>query len=180
MINSFNVPDPEIKKFGPWALKLDFMNKYVTLNDPIYDALCQIWHANYSTPSAPSITDRVKEIGMAKGYEDYEADSFTKAFMCSMVKAQYKPITKKVIPVSMYNPDSIVPEYKPLEIKDPGPLSLHPQKLEDIEFMQKLTKEHVDRIIGNIPAGFLSKAELELVLHVIFKHEEAFAFMHQE
>ena len=87
---------------------------------------------------------------------------------------------KKVIPVSTYDPDSIVPEYKPLEIKDPGPLPLHPRKLEDIEFTQKLTKERVDHIIGNIPAGFLSKAGLELVLHVIFKHEEVFAFTHQE
>jgi len=57
MINSFNVPDPEIEKFGPWSSKLDFVNKYVTLNDPIYDALCQIWHVNHSSPSAPSITD---------------------------------------------------------------------------------------------------------------------------
>ena len=125
MINSFNVPDPEIEKFGPWASKLGFVNKYVTLNDPIYDALCQIWHANYSMPSAPSITDGVKEIGMAKGYEDYEADSFTKAFTRSTAKARYKPVTKKVIPISTYDPDSIVPEYKPLEIKDPGPLPLH-------------------------------------------------------
>jgi len=57
MINSFNVPDPEIEKFGPWSSKLDFVNKYVTLNDPIYDALRQIWHVNHSLPSAPSITD---------------------------------------------------------------------------------------------------------------------------
>jgi len=180
MINSFNVPDPVIEKFGPWSSKLDFINKYVTLNDLIYDALRQIWHVNHSLPSAPSITDRVKEIGIAKGYEDYEADSFAKAFTRSTAKARYKPVAKKVIPVSTYDPDSIVPEYKPLEIKDPGPLPLHPRKLEDIEFTQKLTKERVDRIIGNIPAGFLSKAELELVLHVIFKHEEAFAFTHQE
>ena len=55
MINSFN--DPEIEKFGPWSSKLDFINKYVTLNDPIYDALRQIWHANHSSPSDPSITD---------------------------------------------------------------------------------------------------------------------------
>ena len=35
-------------------------------------------------------------------------------------------------------------------------------------------------IIGNIPNGFLRKAELELILDVIFEFENAFAFMHSE
>ena len=35
-------------------------------------------------------------------------------------------------------------------------------------------------IIRNIPNGFLSKVELELILDVIFKFENAFAFTHTE
>ena len=52
--------------------------------------------------------------------------------------------------------------------------------MEDIIFMEQLTKEHIEMIIGNIPNGFLRKAELELILDVIFEFENAFAFTHTE
>ena len=56
----------------------------------------------------------------------------------------------------------------------------NPRKMEDIVFMERLTKERIEMIIRNVPNGFLRKAELELILDIIFKFENAFAFMHGE
>ena len=56
----------------------------------------------------------------------------------------------------------------------------NPRKMEDIVFTERLTKECIEMIIGNIPNGFLRKAELELILDVIFKFEKALAFTHGE
>ena len=64
----------------------------------------------------------------------------------------------------------------PLEPKEFPLLTMNPRKMEDIVFTERLTKECIEIIIGNIPNGFLSKAELELNLDVIFEFENAFAF----
>jgi hypothetical protein len=75
--------------------------------------------------------------------------------------AKYKPVAKKVIP-----------EYMPLEPKELPPLTTNPHKMEDIVFTEvteRLTKECIEMIIGNIPNGFLRKTGLELILDVIFK-----------
>jgi predicted RNA-binding protein associated with RNAse of E/G family len=86
----------------------------------------------------------------------------------------------KVIPVSTYDPDTVIPEYMPLEPKELPPLTTNPRKMEDIIFTERLTKERIEMIIGNIPNGFLRKAELELILDIIFEFENAFAFTHAE
>ena len=97
-----------------------------------------------------------------------------------MMGAKYKPIAKKVIPISTYNPDTVIPEYMPLEPKELPLLMANPRKMEDIIFMEQLTKECIEIIIGNIPNGFLSKAKLELILDVIFEFLNPFAFTHSE
>ena len=97
-----------------------------------------------------------------------------------MMGAKYKPVAKKVIPVSTYDPNTVIPKYMPLELKELPLLTTNPCKMEDIIFTEQLTKERIEIIIGNIPNGFLSKAELELILDVIFEFENAFAFMHSE
>jgi hypothetical protein len=97
-----------------------------------------------------------------------------------MMKAKYKSVAKKVIPISAYDLHSIVPEYKQIEIGKPSPLPMEPHKLNNLVYTKKLTKECMDTIIGNILNGFLSKDELELILHVIFEYEDAFAFTDEE
>src|SRR5260221_11303255 len=42
--------------------------------------------------------------------------------------------------------------------------------------MKQLTKEQVSSIIVKIPAGFLTKAEVELLIHILFWYEGAIAF----
>ena len=165
----------DLIKFGPASGELDFVNKYATLNGPIYEALRRAWYLSDASRES-SFTDHIARIGIAKGYEEYEAIKFTNNFEKSVMKAKYKPVAKKVIPVSVHDPHSIVPEYKPIDIGVLPPLPLHPRKLEDLTYTEKLSKERVDVMIGNIPSGFLTKAELELILHVLFENEDAFAF----
>ena len=134
---------------------------------------------NVSQPGE-SLFKRIESIGRAKGYEDYEARLFAQSFMCDMMGAKYKPIAKKVIPVSTYDPNTVIPEYMPLEPKELPLLTMNPCKMEDIVFTEQLTKERIEIIIGNIPNGFLSKAKLELILDIIFEFENAFAFTHSK
>jgi len=56
------------------------------------------------------------------------------------VGAKYKPVAKKVIPISTYDPDTIIPEYMPLEPKELPPLTTNPRKMEDIVFTERLTQ----------------------------------------
>ena len=57
---------------------------------------------------------------------------------------------------------------------------MEPCPISELMYTKKLTKERTDTMIGNIPNGFLSKAELELMLHIIFKNEDAFMFTDEE
>jgi hypothetical protein len=162
-------------KFGPASGDLDYVSKYATLNDPIFEALQRAWYLSDLSRES-SLADHIAKIGIAKGYEDYEALEFANDFEKSVMKGKYKPVAKKVVPVSVHDPDSIVPEYKTIEVGVLPPLPFHPRKLEDMTYTEKLTKERVEIMIGNIPNGFLTKTELELILHVIFEYEDAFAF----
>ena len=180
LIEAFDTPKSDIDKFGPLSLNIDFINKYATLNEPIFEALWQTWITTNVSQPGESLFEQIESIGRAKGYEDYEARLFAQSFKRDMMGAKYKPIAKKVIPVSTYNPDTVIPEYMPLELKELPLLTTNPWKMEDIVFTERLTKERIEIIIGNIPNGFLSKAELELILDIIFEFENAFAFTHSE
>jgi hypothetical protein len=180
LIEAFNTPESDIDKFGPLESNIDYVNKYATLNEPIFEALRQTWITTNVSQPGESLMERIENIGRAKGYEDYEARLFAQSFTHDIMGARYKPVAKKVIPVSTYDPDTVIPEYMPLEPKELPPLTTNPRKMEDIVFTERLTKERIEMIIGNIPNGFLRKAELELILDVIFEFENAFAFMHAE
>ena len=69
-----------------------------------------------------------------------------------------------------------MPKYKSIEVGVMPSLPFHPHKLKDMTYTEKLTKECVEIMIENIPNGFLMKTELELILHIIFEYEDAFAF----
>jgi len=139
------------------------------------------------------LVDHIKLVAKSKGYDECEAALFAKEFTSKMCSAQektnaqyecgrakYKPVAKKVIPVSVRDPDSIVPEYKPIKLGEVPSLLIDPPKMEDIAYTSKLTKDRVDMIIGNIPNGFLTKEELELLIQVVFMNEKVFAFNDDE
>src|SRR5260221_7281064 len=76
--------------------------------------------------------------------------------------AKYKPVAKKVVPLSAQDPEATIPVYKHIEIREPLALPVIPKRMEDLKFTTRLTRERVSSIISKIPAGFLTKAEAEL------------------
>ena len=91
-----------------------------------------------------------------------------------------KPVARKVVPVSMLDPDSIIPEYKPIQIANPPELSVCPIPLEELPYTKKMTQDWVSSVISRIPAGFLTKAEVELLIGVFMANEGAVAFTDAE
>ena len=94
--------------------------------------------------------------------------------------AKYKPVARKVVPVSTLDPDSVVPEYKPIRIGRLPDLPVRPTGLEDLSYTRKMTKDRVSAVISRIPAGFLTKAEVELLVGVFMANEDAVAFTDAE
>ena len=185
IISAFDLHEPETAKFGPVSSEIDFVNKYVTLDDSICDALNKQWLlSEYSRTS--TLVEHLTRIGLSKGYEDNEAQEFAQDFAKRMDStrlaygAKYKPVAKKILPVNTYDPKSIVPEYKRIELGEVTPLTISPTKLENVAYTTRLTKERIETMIGNIPNGFLSKTELELFVDIVLRHEKAFAFNDEE
>ncbi|KIP01284.1 hypothetical protein PHLGIDRAFT_80760, partial [Phlebiopsis gigantea 11061_1 CR5-6] len=93
---------------------------------------------------------------------------------------KYKPVDRKVRPVPTYMPNSSAQVFKPIPIEDPEPLPHHPIPYAQIIPTARLSRERLDRILGTVPDGFLSSAELDLLAHVLVLRENALAFDHGE
>ena len=166
--SAFEIPKVNFTKYGPLGRKIDFVNKYSNLSPSIHEALKQTWFTNTSG-IGESMENRIKAIGLVKGYEDFEADIFAQELLCEIMGAKYKPVAKKVVPVSAHDPDTASPDYRPIVPPDLPPLTTNPRKMEDFIYTEKLTKERIETIIGNVPNRFLTKTELELALSIVFE-----------
>ena len=89
---------------------------------------------------------------------------------------KYKPVAKKVVPVSAQDPGAAIPAYKEIKVSNLCELPVQPKRMEDLRFTERLTKERVSSIISKVPAGFLTKAEAELLIHILFRYERAIVF----
>jgi len=184
--STLNLGDSQDQKLRPRPFEIDLIAEGINLNKPFCEALHRAWMISDHAQGA-------ELVAKSKGYDEREAVLFAKEFMSKMCSAQektnaqyecggakYKPVAKKVVPVSVHDPDSIVPEYKPIKLGEVPPLPINPPKMKDIAYTSKLTKERVDMIIRNIPNGFLTKEELELLIQVVFMNEKVFAFKDDE
>ena len=66
LIEAFDTPESDIGKFGPLALNIDFINKYTTLNEPIFEALRQTWITTNVSQPGESLFEQIESIGRAK------------------------------------------------------------------------------------------------------------------
>ncbi len=89
---------------------------------------------------------------------------------------KYKPVAKKVVPMSTQDPGASIPTYEEIQVEELSKLPMLPRKMEEIKFMKRLTKERISSIISKIPTGFLMKSEAELLIHILFQYEWAIAF----
>ncbi len=89
-------------------------------------------------------------------------------------------MVRKVIPVSMQDPEGTIPVYRDIHVGDLRPLPIVPMKMEDIKFSRILTKEWLSLIVARILVGFLTKSEAKLLIQVIMQYEKAIAFTNLE
>jgi hypothetical protein len=78
------------------------------------------------------------------------------SFYSSAAKCKYKPIDRKVQPISTYMPDPLGQEFKPIKIPILPSLPLDPPAYADFEPTERLTQERLDKILRSVPNGFLS------------------------
>ena len=90
--------------------------------------------------------------------------------------AKYKPIAKKIIPVSTQDPESTILQYKEIQISELLDLPIVPTKMEDLNFTERLTKDRVSSIIGRVLVGFLTKLEIKLFIHIMLRYDKSIAF----
>ena len=203
---AYELPGGSTEKFGPSATDLQFLSKYSHLDERTAIALKRSWLLS-EISTRKSFTRHMLDIGSAKGYDGFEAKEFAHRMTNAVMRktdlrgasristevdyvaddlmheangAKYKPVAKKVLPVATYNPGAVMPDYSPVELDLPPPLITRPTKREDIKYTARLSKEQVERIVGNIPNGFLTKTELDLLINVVMDHEDAFAFTNEE
>ncbi|RDX46647.1 hypothetical protein OH76DRAFT_1334051, partial [Lentinus brumalis] len=95
---------------------------------------------------------------------------------------RYKPVARKVKPVSTTMPDLSAQAFKPLEIPEtkPLPFKFTPPTLDSLAFDDRLTRERLDIILATIPDGFLSSDEINLIAFVILERRLAVAFTDHE
>ncbi len=84
---------------------------------------------------------------------------------------KYKPVVKKVVPMSAQDPGASIPAYEEIQIEELLKLPVLPRKMEEIKFMKQLMGERILLIISKIPTGFLTKSEAELLIHILFQYE---------
>jgi hypothetical protein len=93
-------------------------------------------------------------------------------------KTKYKPVDKKKNPLALgVSREPVIRHpYKDLPPVKKLPLPTHPLCLKDFKYTKKLTPERITKIISNIPNNFLSEQELDLLLCVVARQEDALAF----
>ncbi|RDX42932.1 hypothetical protein OH76DRAFT_1318023, partial [Lentinus brumalis] len=89
---------------------------------------------------------------------------------------KYKPVARKVKPVSTTMPDLSAQAFKPLEIPATLPLPTSPPSFSSLAFDDRMTADRLDVILGTIPDDFLSKEEIDLIAFVVFERRLAVAF----
>ncbi len=130
------------------------------------------WFASVNdvTKTLSKWVDRLKQnVGILPIY-----DSVFSVHNCSGVK--YKSVAKKVVLVSVQDPDATIPMYKDIQIGELSNLPVFPKQMEDLKFMKWLMKERVLSIISKVPVGFLMKSEAKLLIHILFQYKWAIAF----
>ncbi|TFY61408.1 hypothetical protein EVJ58_g4516 [Rhodofomes roseus] len=68
----------------------------------------------------------------------------------------------------------------PIEVPTPPPLPRKPMPRSQFVPTQRLTQERLEAIIKTVPDGFLTEAELDLMVHVLGINEQALAWTEEE
>lgn len=93
---------------------------------------------------------------------------------------RYKPVDRKVRPVSTYMPNPSAQKFRPINIPVPPIISHHPPPSSALSLDGRLTRERLDDILGRIPSNFLWPQELDLMASVLHQFQDTLAWSDNE
>src|SRR5260221_819757 len=176
VVESLEMVELNSRKPRPLGLNEDLLLELV-LSSPIFaEAIKKAWfiYAKRNGGTLPEHIQKLKEnIGISLIYESDYTTQWNRG-------AKYKPVAKKVIPVSTQDPEGAILVYREIHIGELRPLPIVPMKIEDQKFSRILTKEQLSSIVARILLGFLTKSEVELLVQVVMQYKKAIAFTNLE
>ncbi|KAI0309737.1 hypothetical protein OF83DRAFT_1032019, partial [Amylostereum chailletii] len=92
----------------------------------------------------------------------------------------YKPVDRKVRPVSTFFPEPSAQQYKRIPLPSIEPLAISSPSRFTFVPTERLTQERFNGLMATIPEVFLSSEELDLIASVVIRREQAFAWEFSE
>src|SRR5258705_8305255 len=172
VIEALQIREENSEKPRPDGLSEDLILEQSLSMPFVAEAMRNAWFVSVKR-DAETFSERIEKLKRNVGISPIYDSVFT-ARECN--GAKYKPVARKVVPVSTQDPGATIPMYREIQIKKLEELPVSPKRIEELRFTKRLTKERVSSIIAKIPAGFLTKAEAELLIHILFRYEGAIAF----
>ena len=161
---ALKIRELESEKPGPIGLNKDLILESALSMPDVVKIMKRSWFASVMEGSE-TFAKRIEKLKRGVGISPIYDSVFT---VWEFNGAKYKPVVKKVVPVSMQDPDVGILAYTEIQIELKAELLELPKWMEELKFTKKLMKEWVLSIISKIPAGFLTKTEAELLIHIFF------------
>ncbi len=164
--------EDKAEKLRPMGLNEDLILESSLSSPFVTEAVKRVWFTSVklSTETLPERISKSKvHIGISPIYDSAYTTRESQG-------AKYKLVARKIILVLTQDLDTPIPVYQDIQITNLPELPRVPTKMEDLRFGERLTKERVSLIISQIPAGFLTKPEVELLIDVMMQYEKAIAF----
>ena len=163
---------PNIDFLNQNLIKSGGINSYIPL-------LRAAWNTTENVHQE-GIREHLFRILKSKGTKESTAVEMTDQVSAAINGAKYKKVALKHKPVAVGDPNAPIPQFKEIELGTLSDLPSNPLPIEDFPFTEKFTRERVNAIMDSVPKGFLKKAEMELLMHVVGLHQKAFAYSSKE
>ena len=129
--------DPE--KLGPVGLNEDLILESSISSPFIAEVLKKTWFASVKSGSE-TLKERIVKLKRNVSISPI----YKSAYMIrESMGVKYKPVTKKIIPVSMQDPEGTIPQYKEIQIEELADLPVVPTRMEELKFTKRLMKEQI-------------------------------------
>src|SRR5258707_5958614 len=172
IVEALQVVEDEAEKLRPMGLNEDLILESSLLSLFVTEAVKQAWFTSVKS-SMETLPERISKSKVHVGISPIYDSAYTTR---ESQGAKYKPVARKINPVSTQDPDAPILVYRDIQITNLPELPRVPTKMEDLKFGERLTTERVSSIISRIPAGFLTKSEVELLIDIMMQYEKAIAF----
>src|SRR5258708_5323434 len=167
-INALQIREYKSEKQWPDGINKDLILESSLCNLFISQIMKHTWFTLANNAAEMTLSKQVDQLKQNVGISPI----YNSVFMVQDSSGvKYKPVAKKVVPVSMQDLDAAILVYKDIQIEELSDLSVVPKQMEELKFTKRLMKERLSSIISKIPAGFLTKSEAKLLIHILFQYE---------